>query len=49
MADDALLDRLARLPCWQGKVSLEPLKGGLTNLSYVATDRELTSVSIRSV
>jgi thiamine kinase-like enzyme len=39
MADDALLDRLAALPCWQGKVSLEPLKGGLTNLSFVAEDR----------
>ena len=39
MADDALLDRLARLPCWQGKVSLEPLTGGLTNLSFVAEDR----------
>jgi thiamine kinase-like enzyme len=39
MADEALLDRLAALPCWQGKVSLEPLKGGLTNLSFVAEDR----------
>src|SRR3954471_19842203 len=39
MADDALLDRLARLPCWQSEVSLEPLKGGLTNLSFVAEDR----------
>jgi thiamine kinase-like enzyme len=38
MADDALLDRLARLPCWRGKVSLTPLKGGLTNVSYVADD-----------
>ncbi len=39
MADDALLQRLAGLPCWQGKVSLEPLVGGLTNLSFVAEDR----------
>ena len=39
MADDALLDRLARLPCWQGEVSLKPLTGGLTNLSFVAEDR----------
>jgi len=38
MDDDALLQRLAGLPCWQGKVSLEPLKGGLTNLSFVAED-----------
>ncbi|HYD04900.1 MAG TPA: choline/ethanolamine kinase family protein [Reyranella sp.] len=39
MADDALLDRLAALPCWHGKVSLQPLPGGLTNLNYVAEDR----------
>ena len=39
MADDALLGRLAALPCWHGKVSLEPLKGGLANLSFVALDR----------
>ena len=39
MADDALLDRLARLPCWQGEVSLKPLTGGLTNLSFVVEDR----------
>ena len=39
MADDALLDRLARLPCWQGKVSLEPLSGGLSNLAFLAVDR----------
>src|SRR5690349_24428069 len=38
MTDDALLRKLAALPCWQGTVSLEPLKGGLTNLSFVATD-----------
>jgi thiamine kinase-like enzyme len=30
--------RIARLPCWRGPVSLEPLKGGLTNISFVATD-----------
>src|SRR6185312_271472 len=38
MTDDPLLQKLAGLPCWQGKVWLEPLTGGLTNLSFVATD-----------
>jgi thiamine kinase-like enzyme len=38
MADDALLDRLANLSCWRGPVTLTPLKGGLTNVSYVADD-----------
>ncbi|MBS0548190.1 MAG: phosphotransferase [Proteobacteria bacterium] len=36
---DALRERLSRLPIWQGPVTLEPLTGGLTNISYVATDR----------
>src|ERR1700747_1144314 len=39
MAIDALPDRLSRLPIWQGLGMLEPLKGGLTNISFVATDR----------
>ena len=39
MASDDLAKRIERLPCWQGRVDLEPLKGGLTNLSFVATDR----------
>ena len=30
-------ERLARLPCWRGPVTFEPLAGGLTNLSFVAT------------
>jgi thiamine kinase-like enzyme len=38
MATTLLKDRIARLPCWQGGVALEPLKGGLTNISLVATD-----------
>src|SRR5258708_36035904 len=34
-----LESRIARLSCWRGPVSLEPLKVGLTNISFVATDR----------
>jgi len=30
--------KIGTLACWQGPVSLEPLQGGLTNISYVATD-----------
>jgi thiamine kinase-like enzyme len=30
--------RLARLSCWQRPVTLAPLEGGLTNISYVADD-----------
>jgi thiamine kinase-like enzyme len=35
---DALRERLSRLPIWQGPVTLTPLPGGLTNISFVATN-----------
>jgi thiamine kinase-like enzyme len=38
MAHEVLAERIERLSCWQGRVALEPLKGGLTNISFVATD-----------
>ncbi len=38
MRKDDLEGKLARLACWRGPVTLAPLKGGLTNLSYVADD-----------
>src|SRR5471032_2861312 len=38
MTMDALAERLSRLPIWRGPVTLEPLKGGLTNISFVAED-----------
>src|SRR6516162_9608617 len=38
MENRALAERIERLPCWQGRVALEPLKGGLTNISFVAID-----------
>ena len=31
-------EALAQLPCWRAPATLKPLKGGLTNLSYVADD-----------
>lgn len=33
-----LEEKIARLPCWRGPVTLTPLKGGLTNISFVADD-----------
>jgi thiamine kinase-like enzyme len=35
---DALRRRVTALSCWRGPVTLEPLTGGLTNISFVATD-----------
>lgn len=32
-------DRIARLPLWTGPVRLEPLTGGISNLSVAVTDR----------
>ena len=31
-------DRIARLPCWNGKITCEPLTGGLSNESWLVTD-----------
>jgi thiamine kinase-like enzyme len=30
--------RVAALPCWRGKVTLEPLPGGLSNTSFIVRD-----------
>jgi thiamine kinase-like enzyme len=32
------LERIRRLPCWQGRVMIEPLSGGLSNRNYRARD-----------
>jgi thiamine kinase-like enzyme len=37
--ENALERRVARLACWRRPVTLAPLKGGLTNISFVAIDR----------
>jgi thiamine kinase-like enzyme len=34
-----ILDHVAALPLWQGIPRFEPLAGGISNLSFVATDR----------
>src|SRR5260370_42138033 len=34
-----LLDKVAQLACWRGPVALSQLKGGRTNISFVATYR----------
>lgn len=31
--------RIHSLPCWQGPLDIEPLKGGLSNESYLVSDR----------
>lgn len=38
-AIDPIRDEIAALPLWQGRPSFEPLHGGLSNLSFLATDR----------
>src|ERR1044071_9473906 len=34
-----LEEKVARLACWKDPVALAPLKGGLTNISFVVTHR----------
>lgn len=36
--NDSINIRIAGLPCWQGKVGIEPLSGGMTNLNFKVTD-----------
>ncbi len=38
MVSRDLEQRIAELPCWRNEISLVPLKGGLTNISFVVTD-----------
>ncbi len=38
MASISLEDRIRKLPCWTGRVELEPLKGGISNTSFTVTD-----------
>ncbi len=38
MRKDDLESKVAHLACWRGPVTLAPLEGGLTNLSYLADD-----------
>lgn len=38
-ATDHILDDVRALPLWQGRPSFEPLPGGISNLSFLATDR----------
>lgn len=33
-----LADKVAHLACWRGAVEIEPLEGGLTNVSFLVTD-----------
>ena len=37
-------DFIQRLPLWRGTIEIEPLQGGITNLSYVVRDPGRTSV-----
>ena len=38
MIADDLEARVAALPCWRGRVRLEPLPGGLSNRAFVVDD-----------
>lgn len=38
MTDPASLDRIRALPCFSGRIEIEPLTGGLSNESWLVTD-----------
>jgi thiamine kinase-like enzyme len=37
---DNVEDRIARLPCWNDSIRIEPLSGGMTNLNFKVSDGE---------
>jgi len=38
MSDRETFDLIARLPCWRGRIEIEPLAGGMTNRNYKISD-----------
>ena len=38
MTDSETTAKIARLPCWQGPIEVEPLVGGMTNRNFLVTD-----------
>ncbi len=44
-SDEKIVDYLERLDCWHGKISVEPLIGGLCNRSFVVTDEKNRAVA----
>ena len=36
--DANLETQIEKLPCWQGKVTIQPLSGGMTNLNFRVDD-----------
>jgi thiamine kinase-like enzyme len=40
MTSISLADRIRALPCWSSPVELEPLQGGISNTSFIVTDRD---------
>lgn len=38
MSDSVVEDRIAGLPCWQARVAIEPLAGGMTNRNFLVHD-----------
>lgn len=35
---DNTAERIAKLPCWNGSIGIEPLSGGMTNLNFKVSD-----------
>jgi thiamine kinase-like enzyme len=38
LSSEAIQLRIAKLPCWQGEIDVEPLDGGMTNLNFKVSD-----------
>ena len=47
MAQQTLLDQIARLPCWSSGVEISPLPGGMTNRNFLVADRRAERFVVR--
>ena len=47
MSEQALLDQMARLPCWSGRVEISPLPGGMTNRNFLAATADAGRFVVR--
>ena len=47
MPHSELYDQINRLPCWQGRIEIAPLVGGMTNRNFVVTDSQAGRFVVR--
>jgi len=47
MSDNRVEDRIADLPCWRARLTIEPLAGGMTNRNFLVHDSAIGKFVVR--